>query len=314
MSELAPIILFVYNRSEHTQKTLNYLSKNQLAEKSKLYIYCDGPKENCSSEELEEIKKVREIIKTRQWCGEVNIIEHDINKGLANSIITGVGEIINKHGKIIVLEDDILTSTNFLKFMNNALNMYEKEEKALSIGACNFFANDESVPDCFFVPIPDCWGWATWKDRWALFEPDGKKLLKQLKEKNLMDKFNLFGAYDFESMLIDQTQEKNNSWAIRWQAVAYIHDKLSLYPRIPTSHNFGFDQSGTHTYTFNKVYSTLHFFYNPPSEVIKVEVEEDDETTKKMIEANGIVFNSYQGGGRRNLFIRLIRKVLSPFR
>ncbi|MCX6181894.1 MAG: glycosyltransferase family 2 protein [Bacteroidetes bacterium] len=304
MNELAPIVLFVYNRPEHTQKTLDFLSKNLLAEKSTLYIYCDGPKENCSDENLSKINQVRAMVKSVKCFGKVTIVEQIENRGLAESIICGVDEILEKHGKIIVLEDDIQTSKYFLQFMNEALTMYENEEKVLSIGACNFFANDASTPDTFFIPIPDCWGWATWRNRWKLFERDGKKLLQQLQEKDLMDKFNLFGAYNYEEMLMDQINGKNNSWSVRWQAVAYIHDKLSLYSRVPISYNFGFDHLGTHTHTVNAIFDTQRFM-DQPVRLVKVEVREEKSVIEKMYKG----YRKAYTPDSDSIFLRLWKKI-----
>ena len=243
---LAPIVLFVYNRPSHTEQTLNALAENDLADQSTLFIYADGPKHDATTETLEKIKKTREIIRRKKWCKEVNVIESEINKGLADSIINGVSKVINEYGRVIVLEDDIVTSKYFLKFMNDALDLYVDEQKVISVGALNFFATDDQVPDTFFIPIPDCWGWATWKDRWKLFEPNSQKLLNELRKKGLIEKFNLYGAYNFEQMLIDQIKGNVSSWAIRWQAVAYLNDKLSLYPKLSVTKNIGFDAQATH--------------------------------------------------------------------
>lgn len=243
---LSPIVLFTYNRPVHTKKVLDALALNKEAKESILYIYCDGAKSNATSSDLEKIENVKKIILTEYRFKEVIVNILPLNKGLANSIIDGVTEIVNRYGKIIVLEDDIIPSRFFLQFMNEALLIYENEEKVISIGAFNFFATDSFVPNTFFIPIPDCWGWATWKDRWVLFESDGEKLYSELQNNGLINKFNLNGAFNFEQMLIDQINSKNNSWAIRWQAVAYLYEKVTLYPKHSVTKNIGFDNEGTH--------------------------------------------------------------------
>ena len=135
---LAPIVLFVYNRPWHTEQTLNALMQNELADQSVLYIYADGPKENATEEQLKKIEEVRHVIRTKKWCKEVHIIESEKNKGLADSIINGVTEIVNKYGKVIVLEDDIVTSKGFLKYMNEALELYKEEDKVYHISGYMF--------------------------------------------------------------------------------------------------------------------------------------------------------------------------------
>jgi hypothetical protein len=219
MKNLAPIILFAYNRPFHTQETLHYLSQNILAEESTLIVYCDGAKQDASEENKQKIKQVRELVKAQNWPKEIQVIESEANRGLANSIVNGVREVTEKYGKAIVLEDDIITSKYFLKYMNDALNMYEDVEQVLSIGSCNFFAHEQNTPETFFIPIPDCWGWATWKDRWQLFEEDGSKLLAQLQNKNLIDSFNVEGAYDGRLWL---------TFKINWLFTLSLHKVIIL--------------------------------------------------------------------------------------
>src|SRR5215211_27101 len=112
-NNLAPVVLFVYNRPVHTLRTLKALKKNHLADESRLYVYCDGPKTNATEEERENINKVRSIVKQEKWCREVHVAESETNNGLAASIIKGVTEIVNRYGKVIVLEDDLETSPGF---------------------------------------------------------------------------------------------------------------------------------------------------------------------------------------------------------
>jgi putative methyltransferase (TIGR04325 family) len=285
--ELAPIVLFVYNRPDHARQTLNALALNQLADTSILYIYADGPKKDAGADILINIEETRAVIRSKQWCKEVFIIEADANQGLANSIIKGVTDVVNKHGKVIVLEDDLVTSKYFLQYMNDALSIYETEQGVISIGALNFFATDNEVPDTFFIPIPDCWGWATWKDRWRLFEPNPQLLLNRLREKDLIEKFNLNGAYNFESLLIDQIKGNVNSWAIRWQAVAYLENKLALYPRYSVTKNIGFGGSATHGGKDN--YSKKLKFAEKEITIVKQPAVEDPVIINKMIAGYGAV-------------------------
>ena len=179
---LAPIALFVYNRPFTLQKTLDALLKNELAKESTIIIYCDGPKPNASREDLQKIEDVRRIVNNIEGFKQKIIKASSENKGLANSIINGVTECVNEYGKVIVLEDDLITSPFFLNYMNEALEKYNNESKVLSIGACNFWANSKQIPEYFFMPQPDCYGWATWKDRWDLFETDASKLLNWINE------------------------------------------------------------------------------------------------------------------------------------
>lgn len=239
--KLAPITVFVYNRPWHTRQTIEALEKNKLVKKSELFIFSDGPK---NEKDKQKVEKVRKYIKEINGFKRVTITERQKNLGLANSIIAGVTEIINKYGKIIVLEDDLLTSPYFLKFMNEGLNFYEKEKKVISIHGF-IYPVKFNLPETFFIRGADCLGWSTWKRGWDLFEHDGIKLLAELKKRKLTHKFDFSGSYPYTRMLIDQVNRKNDSWAIRWYASAFLKGKLTVYPGRSLIFHNGNDDSGT---------------------------------------------------------------------
>ena len=239
---LAPIALFVYNRPVHTSMTVDALRKNILANQSDLVIFSDAPKAGVSENKVHE---VREYIHQIDGFKSLTIIERSANFGLADSIIEGVTKLCNDFGKVIVLEDDLITSPYFLQYMNNALDFYEKEENVVAIDAYMFPINS-IMPETFFLKDPGCWGWATWQRGWVLFEANGSKLLEQLKDKNLEKVFDYDGAYPYTKMLMDQVKRKNNSWAIRWYASIFLQDKLALHVGKSLVHNIGNDNSGTH--------------------------------------------------------------------
>jgi hypothetical protein len=238
---LTPIILFVYNRPWHTEQTVEALKKNELAGESDLFIFSDGPK----TANDENMKKVREYIKTIDGFKSITIIEREKNLGLANSVVEGVTEIVNKFGKVIVLEDDLVTSRHFLRFMNDALNIYEQEEKVVSIHGYSYPVKSK-LPETFFLKGADCWGWATWKRGWDIFNSDGSELLTQIYKRNLQKEFDFNGSYPFTDMLKSQMEGEIDSWAIRWYASAFLKNKLTLYPGKSLVKNIGMDGSGIH--------------------------------------------------------------------
>lgn len=242
---LAPIVIFVYNRPWHTQQTLESLFENDLANQSTLYIYADGPKINTSEEALQKIKEVRNIIREKKWCKEVIIIESDKNKGLENSIVEGITDIVNKYGKIIVLEDDMLTSKGFLRYMNDALNLYENEERVMHISGYMFPVKSK-LPETFFYNATSCWGWATWKRAWKYFNPDAKQLFDQLKNSKLIKKFNVEGSYDYYLQLKYNAEGKIKTWAIKWYATIFLKKGFCLHPNKSLVNNIGFDNTGDH--------------------------------------------------------------------
>jgi Glycosyl transferase family 2 len=237
----APIALFVYNRRIHTQQTIEALQNNMLAGQSDLTIFSDAAKSEAQSE---AVQKVREYIHRIDGFKSVKIVERPINLGLANSIIDGVTKVVSQHGRVIVLEDDLVTSPYFLKYMNDGLNVYEKNEDVVSIHG--YVYPIDNLSETFFLKGADCWGWATWKEKWAIFEPDGAKLLEELSRRDIAKRFDFNGAYPYSKMLVDQIAGKNNSWAVRWYASAFLKNKYTLYPGKSLVLNIGNDGSGWH--------------------------------------------------------------------
>lgn len=272
---LAPIVLFVYNRPSHVKQTIESLQKNELAEQSELFIFSDAPR---TDEVQDNVKKVREYIKTIRGFKKITIVERTENHGLAKSIISGVTEIVNKFGRIIVLEDDMVSSPYFLRFMNEALELYKNEEKVISIHAYVYPVRAQ-LPKTFFLIGADCWGWATWKRGWDLFEPDGKKLLTEIRERHLEKVFDFNNTYPFTKMLEDQIRGGNNSWAVRWYASAFLKDKLTLYPGKSLIKNVGLDDSGTHCNVTN-IYDTQ--IYREPIAITNILLEENTFAKKEI--------------------------------
>ena len=173
---LAPIVLFVYNRFWHTKKTVEALLNNKFASESELIVYSDAAKSN-DSEAREEVNYVRNYIRNVKGFKSITLIERESNWGLSANIIDGVTTVVNSHGRVIVLEDDIVTSPAFLAFMNNALSFYEKQNKIWHISGWNYPITVNGLDDAFFLRVMNCWGWATWVNRWENYSKDPFELL-----------------------------------------------------------------------------------------------------------------------------------------
>lgn len=241
-NKYAPIILFVYNRLEHTQRTVKSLQKNVYAEQSDLFIYSDAPK---SAEAEIEVSLVRSYIKTITGFKSITIIERNVNLGLARNIIDGVTNVVNKYGKVIVLEDDMITSPFFLKYINDALNIYKDCKKVMQVAGYMYPIDHKDLPETFFLRAPDCWGWGTWHDRWKYFERNPEKLIKEFSKKDIYH-FNFDGACDFWSQVQANLAGKIYTWAIFWCASVFKQRGLTLYPSQSLVFNIGCDQSGVH--------------------------------------------------------------------
>ncbi len=266
--DLAPIVLFVYNRPDHTKRTLDALSKNTLAEQSVLYIFCDGPKEDASDIEIKHINDVRNVVAEKNWCGEVNIIERQENWGLADSIVDGITQVLNKHGEVIVLEDDIITSPGFLQYMNDALSLYEKEDRVMHISGYWFPIRAKyRLPNTFFYNTASCWGWATWKRAWLKYEADPVTIYKKIIERDGdLLKFNIDGTADFEKQLLRNISGEMKTWAVKWYGSIHLNEGYSLHPNHSLCQNIGVDGSG-----MNIRQKTDAYQWNGLSKAIKVD-------------------------------------------
>lgn len=241
---VAPVVLFVYNRPLHTQKTLDSLARAHLSQETLLYVYCDGPKSNANDQEKHAIELVREIVCSENRLKGTIINISDSNNGLGNSVIRGVSEVLARHNSVIILEDDILIHHDFLIFMNYYLNEYKTNKRVMHISGfqrnsfMQFF-----LPRIFFARYMDCWGWATWADRWELLITDLNFLDKYLSIEYNLRKFNYTTVEN--SNQLDNNREGLKTWAIFWYATIAVYNGLCLKPRFSYTKNIGNDGSGS---------------------------------------------------------------------
>lgn len=236
----APVILFVYARPEHTKKVINALRMNVLASKTDLIIFSDAPK---NSSDIQSVTKVRELIKNIDGFKTIEIIERKENYGLAKSIIEGVSSIIKVYGKAIILEDDIETSPNFLHFMNTALSKYKDKKDVWHISGWNYPIDKQGIDDTFFWRVMNCWGWATWEDRWQYYEKAPSQLIETWNRSKIRQ-FNLNGAHDFWTQVVANAKGQLNTWAIFWYATIFEKQGFCLNPTESFVKNIGVDGSG----------------------------------------------------------------------
>ena len=251
MSQLASIAYFVYNRPEHTEISLNALKNNELAPQSEIIIFSDGPKSQDSDKN--KVEQVRNIIKNLTGFKKKTLFFRKSNYGLYKNIVDGITEVFEKNKKIIVVEDDCKTSKYFLNFMNDGLNLYENDDEVCSINGW-FFPKKNNLQETFFLMNHTSWGWGTWKRAWDKFNPDTDYLIREIKKRKMIKKFNLNNCYDYFGMLQRRNKKLNESQAIIWKASTFINKMLSLYPSNSFVQNIGFDTTGTH---YNK-YDKLH--------------------------------------------------------
>ena len=286
MNNYAPIVLFTYNRANHTRKAIESLLECKEASETDLYIYSDGAKNEAHQASVLE---TRNYIHSISGFKSVAIIERDRNWGLANSLIDGITSVVNKYGRVIVVEDDLIMSPFFLTYMNEALDKYAEDDRVSAVSAY-VFPVKRKLPETFFLRYFACWGWATWKRGWELFNPDINDIISQFNDDREKFLFDVNGSYDFYNMLLMQAEGKINSWACRFYASSFLAGKLILYPGRSLALQNGMDGSGVHC-TSNRNYDTV---LSPTaidlSDAIKVEMSQ-------------YAFNAYQ-----SLFMRMSKR------
>jgi hypothetical protein len=292
------IAVFAFNRPKHLEMCLESLKNNPEATYCDLTVFIDGPRNN-SDEHL--VNEVYQIAKHLTGFQSVNVVKSESNKGLATSIINGVDKIFESSSEIIVLEDDLIVSPYFLNFMSNSLEKYRKEINVASIHG--YLPNlSVEIDEPFFLRGADCWGWATWRDRWATTEWNGIKLRDGLIDVGLVNQFNLDGGYNYFGMLERQIRGENDSWAIRWHASMFLQNRLTFYPSRSLVINTGMDGTGRHS-SISKKYDTQ--LSNSPIYIADIEISENlyaREALKAFFTSNSLL-------NKTNIVAKSIRKI-----
>lgn len=287
--DLAPIALFVYARPNETLQTLEALRKNYLAKDSDLFIFSDGAK---GEKDFNQVNQVRDIIKNNSFpFKKIEIVERKKNFGLANSIISGVTEVLNHYDKIIVMEEDLVSSPNFLNFVNASLSRYVDEDKIFSVTGYTY---DFEIPedykyDNYFLPRCESLGWGTWKNRWLKADWDLKDLNDFLSDKKSLKDFSEIGN-DLLSMLLKQQLGKVNSWAIRWCYAHFKNNAFCSYPVKSKIIHIGEGGFATH------VKSETKFLETKLDDSNKVDFD-----FSNVLSINEVIFNQYKKLFRKTL-------------
>ncbi len=273
MKDFAPIILFVYNRPWHTQQTVEALQKNELATESELFIFADGPKANATEEQKEKIRQVSEYISKIDGFKSITIYEAKQNIGCADSIIQGISSVFERYNKVIVVEDDIVTSKFFLRFMNEALDFFENDERVFSVSGYTFPNKTMKIPanykkDIYLSYRHSSWGWGTWKDRWNSVDWEIRDFKEFSENIELQKAFNRGGS-DMSGMLNAQMEGRIDAWDIRFDYSLFKQNKFNIYPIKSLVTNIGLDSSGTHTGVDEKLITILDDSWIPKIENIE---------------------------------------------
>ena len=252
MKNLAPIVLFTYNKLDTLKKTVQHLKKNKLARKSNIFIYSDFYKTNVDKI---YVLKVRKYLREIQGFKKKKIILRNKNYGLAKNIVNGVSEVMKNHNKAIILEDDILVSKYFLDYMNSSLNLYKKKKNIWHISGWNYNIKLKSEHDVYFTRTMNCWGWATWKDRWKCYKKNPKEIIKKWSLSDI-NKFNFEDSYNFFSQIERNLSGQIDTWAIFWYAVIFKNKGLCVNPINTLVKNIGVGKFATNTKSSNNIFTS----------------------------------------------------------
>ncbi|WP_207532065.1 sugar transferase [Desertivirga arenae] len=245
MASTYPVIIFCFKRQDHLKQTIDCLKENYLAPDTDLYIFSDAARR---LDETADVSDVRNYLRTVTGFKSVTIKEAVENKGLAKSIISGVTEVLEQHDAAIVLEDDLLTSKNFLNFMNQSLVHYQNNLKVFSVAGYTFPIRKpkDFQHDNYFTMRGSSWGWATWRNRWETVDWEVSDWKEFSNDKGAQREFNRMGS-DLSGMLAKQMDGKISSWAIRWCYHQFKTSTYTVFPTVSKIQNIGFGSAATHT-------------------------------------------------------------------
>ena len=301
MINIAPVAVFAFNRPEHLKNLLDSLGANQHADDTPVVIFLDGPRNDYDRDQQVKILKMLE----REFpFKSLEIIVSTENRGLANSIRSGVTKMLIANSRVIVLEDDLLVSPSFLGFMNRGLEIYAECLEVASIHGYQYPIKG-NLSEPVFLRGADCWGWATWRDRWALVSFDAHKLISKIMDLNLVEAFNLSGDIDYFGLLQKQAMGEVDSWAICWHASMFLQEKLTLFPPASLVQNTGNDGSGVHSGV------NSHF----ETELGNYDVWEFPMVIEESSDFRNLLGDFFRSSlGKESFFVRITRKLAQTIR
>lgn len=297
----APVALFAWQRPLHTQRAISALARNPEADATDLFVFVDGPRNDKESEQVAEVIKIAEAA---SGFLSVSLQTSTRNLGLSRSITGGVTSVLEHSERVIIVEDDIVVSRSFLRYMNTHLELYANDFSVASIHGY-VYPHPRELPPTFFIAGADCWGWGTWRRAWEHYKADGSALLQELTQRGLLSTFDFGGTAGYVDMLKDQIAGRNDSWAVRWYASALLGGMYTLYPNRSLATNIGADGSGRH----GGVSSAFDVeISHDPVPAIRIPVEESALGRTAFAE----FFASQRLGAGKKRLVGLGRRMLRP--
>ena len=242
MEKITPVALFAYNRPNHIRRALESLAACRRLRECRLLVFCDGPKR---TDDVESVGLTREVVRNWAKAHGAEVIERETNLGLANSIVTGVSDLCREHGRVIVIEDDLVVSPDFIDYMLQGLDRYEDQPEVYQVSGC-VPAEKPNTTYAYFLPLTTTWGWATWERAWKIFQWEPENAQDELAQSEMRHRFDLDGVCSYTTMLEERLAGRNDSWGILWWWAVFQANGLVLYPPRSLVYNNGFDDTGVH--------------------------------------------------------------------
>lgn len=264
---LAPVVVFTYTRFIHLKKVVASLQANHLAKFTDLYVVSDGASR---PEDEPLVQNIRNWAKQIKGFQNVEVICRENNFGAFNSIVEAEKYILRKYGKIICLEDDIITSKNFLAFMNSGLSFYYQHPNVLTISGYSHPINPDTRKDFWVCPYHCPWGYATWEHKWSRIDYHYNPYNEMIGSPIHTSKAKKYGKFLLRNLKAD-LQQKICAADARICAQMVINNSITIMPSISKVQNIGHDGSGLHSAQTNKFWVELdqtdraefHFDENP---------------------------------------------------
>ena len=238
-----PIAVFAFARAQHLEAALVSLARCSRFGECALHIFCDGPRNDDDSAAVEATRRV-----ARAWAHKLgcSVVEKQKNEGLALSISEGVTSLCEESGRIIVVEDDLYVSPDFLDFILRSLDVYQDAETVFQVGGFMYPIDDLPRRSCYLLPYTSSWGWATWWRAWKQYDFYAKGWRELIADRAARKRFDLDGSFPFSEMLAAQGRGTESTWDIQWYFAMFRACGLALYPSRSLVRNNGMFGQASH--------------------------------------------------------------------
>ncbi|MDQ8208216.1 hypothetical protein QEH52_11900 [Coraliomargarita sp. SDUM461003] len=233
-----PVLVTAYNRPDKVQLVLEQLSRIDFVD---VFIAFDGPK---NSGESVAVASAREVAR-KYIVDESRILYSEKNLGCRYAMTKAIDWFFEQVEFGVINEDDVIIDSTYFDAMRVMLPAYADSNEVFLINS--FVTPRQGLAKPFFKgEFISSWGWATWRNRWSLY--DDSLMCEAVTFKSLRARFpSVSNAIYFYLAFKLCKQGKMSSWAYRWVATVWSHDGISLTPTSSLSQSIGITPDATHT-------------------------------------------------------------------